>query len=107
MITGIAALSYTILLYIYQNDMGGTLHSGYILPGLAMGKIYSNTMLGLLNSRAIIKGGRRGGYTFESSEVWSSGLQEHLASIEEHAMNTIRARSNRPEDHTSRLSLEE
>jgi hypothetical protein len=69
-----------------------------------MAKIYSNTMLALLNSRAIIEGGRRGGYTFESGEVWSSALQERLASIEEHAMNTIRTR-NQPEDH--RLSLEE
>jgi hypothetical protein len=69
-----------------------------------MAKIYSNTMLALLNNRAIIEGGRRGGYTFESSEVWSSALQERLASIEEHAMNTIRA-PNRPED--PRSSLEE
>jgi hypothetical protein len=94
--TGVAVLSHTILLYKSQNESSREMPY-YILPGLGMCKIYSNSMLALLNSRVIIKGGRNAGDAFGSFEVWSTALQEREASLEEHAMNTIRNR-NSPEE---------
>jgi hypothetical protein len=64
--------------------------SQYLLPGLAMDKIYSNSMLALLNNRAVIEGGRRARDAFD--EVWTTALEERQASLEEHAMNIIRNR---------------
>jgi hypothetical protein len=44
-------------------------------PGLMMSKVYSNSMLVLLNNRATIANGRNAGESFEFIEVSAGGVE--------------------------------
>lgn len=53
----------------------------WLIPGLAMGKVYSNSMLALLNSRLTVVGGSRGTVDpFGTSEIRSEVLQTGVES---------------------------
>lgn len=48
------------------------LHIIWTTPGLAMGKVYSNSMLALLNNRLAIIGGRNTTDSFSNSDICSN-----------------------------------
>ncbi len=50
----------------------------FLTPGLILGKVYSNSMLALLNSRLTIVGGRNTGDPFVVSEIRSEILRTEV-----------------------------
>lgn len=52
--------------------------TAWLIPGLAIGKVYSNSMLALLNSRLTIVGGRNAGDPFGISEIRSEVLRTNV-----------------------------
>ena len=74
-VSAILMVAYTALRlirfeYIYSEEYT----PWYILPGLMMSKVYSNSMLVLLNNRATIANGRNAVESFEFVEVSGQGL---------------------------------
>jgi hypothetical protein len=68
-------ITYTIL-FIFWNDHPGL--ATFSLPGLMMSKVYSNSMLVLLNNRATIVNGRNAVESFEFIEVSAQGIESDI-----------------------------
>jgi hypothetical protein len=67
-------ITYTIL-FIFWAHPSSYLTNLFPLPGLMMSKVYSNSMLVLLNNRATISAGRNAAESFEFIEVSARGLE--------------------------------
>ncbi len=65
------AFTVTYNLSLLLDAPNQPLITAWVLPGLAIGKVYSNSMLALLNSRLTIGGGRNSGDPFDISEIRS------------------------------------
>jgi len=64
--------------YHSPNNIALLLAPVWIVPGLTMSKIYSNSMLALLNSRLTIVGGRNMADPFDISEIRSEVLRTEI-----------------------------
>lgn len=63
----------------------------YTIPGLSMSKVYSNSMLALLNNRVTIVGGRNTRETFEAFEMQSGSLRTRYREAETSMVATSEA----------------
>lgn len=71
---------YTVLFYLWNLALPAfILPSWHPLPGLMMSKVYSNSMLVLLNNRANIANGRNAVESFEFIEVSGRDLEGDTA----------------------------
>ncbi|XP_006461648.1 hypothetical protein AGABI2DRAFT_178714 [Agaricus bisporus var. bisporus H97] len=68
---------YTVLLSLWSNA-GLGITPWYSLPGLMMSKVYSNSMLVLLNNRATVVNGRNAMESFEFVEVSGRGYEGNM-----------------------------
>lgn len=92
-ITSIIVICYTVTLYLVQS-----LIAFYVLPGLVLSKLYSNSVVALLNNRSVISKGRSTG--IESWNIVSAGLGENEdqnRQIEVKESNTVN-RANMEQD---------
>ncbi|KAF7770851.1 hypothetical protein Agabi119p4_6825 [Agaricus bisporus var. burnettii] len=77
MATTILMVIYTVLLSLWSNA-GLGITPWYSLPGLMMSKVYSNSMLVLLNNRATVVNGRNAMESFEFVEVSGMGYEGNM-----------------------------
>jgi hypothetical protein len=73
-------ITYTILFIIWVQSPHNKHNIFFSLPGLMMSKVYSNSMLVLLNNRATISAGRNAAESFEFIEVSARGLEGDIES---------------------------
>lgn len=82
----------------FSTDPRWTLLTIWTVPGLAMGKVYSNSMLALLNSRLAIVGGRNTADPFGISEIRSEVLRTDVR--EDQTTNAV-TRRRAPNEESS------
>lgn len=77
LLSAILMVIYTVLLSLWSNA-GLGITPWYSLPGLMMSKVYSNSMLVLLNNRATVVNGRNAMESFEFVEVSGRGYEGNM-----------------------------
>lgn len=77
MATSVTVITYAVL-FNMMLDLKVMIGVWYTVPGYAMGKVYSNSMMALLNNRVVIEGGRDTRDPTHASKVRSDFFQDRL-----------------------------
>jgi len=94
--TSIVVMAYTLAYDLPSISFPSpTSESAWFTPGLIMGKVYSNSMLALLNSRLTIVGGRNTGDPFDNSGIRSEVLRTQIGGDQATIPITRRRTTNR------------
>ncbi len=94
-------VTYNLALSPFTNAPNQPLVTAWVLPGLAISKVYSNSMLALLNSRLTLVGGRNTGDPFDISEIRSEVLRTEIRAGATTSVTTIRRRLTNAESSES------
>ncbi|KAJ3567748.1 hypothetical protein NP233_g6160 [Leucocoprinus birnbaumii] len=94
MATSATVIAYTLLFNMVLNFQV-MIGLWYALPGIAMGKVYSNSMMALLNNRMVIEGGRDSKSSAQATGLRSEFLEDEVPRANHASQETVNSELHR------------